>query len=195
MQMGYYNLYDGQGIVEKELTIGEEITLVTFCNKGNCVGALELISETAPLISVVDSFIRNQHQPYCGGIRPENDLSTYDSLSKAIYNVSDVFDIGQAICSIKNPDLSTSTENLKLKNNLKAWPNSFNYQLLIQFDNPINKNYELVINDLSGRVIQRIKNLTDNQVIVQRQDMPVGMYIAQLCDENGNFATTKVIVE
>lgn len=92
-------------------------------------------------------------------------------------------------------ELSTSTLDLNLDRSMKVMPNPFSSQVLIQFDNPSNKAYELVINDLSGRVIQRMTGLTGNQVTVQRNDMLAGMYIAQLRDETGNFATTKLVVE
>ena len=92
-------------------------------------------------------------------------------------------------------DLSTSTLDLNLDRSMKVMPNPFSSQVLIQFDNPSNKDYELIINDLSGRVVQRITGLTGNQVTVQRNDMPAGLYIAQLRDEAGNFATTKLVVE
>ena len=92
-------------------------------------------------------------------------------------------------------ELSTSTLDLNLESSMKVMPNPFSSQVLIQFDNPSNKNYELLINDLSGRVIQRMTGLSGNQVRVQRKDMPAGMYIAQLRDEAGNFATTKLVVE
>ncbi len=92
-------------------------------------------------------------------------------------------------------ELSTSTLDLNLDRSMKVMPNPFSSQVLIQFDNPSNKAYELVINDLSGRVIQRMTGLTGNQVTVQRNDMPAGMYIAQLRDAAGNFATTKLVVE
>ena len=92
-------------------------------------------------------------------------------------------------------ELSTSTIDLNLDRSMKVMPNPFSTQVMIQFDNPSNKNYELIINDLSGRVIQRITGLKGNQVTIQRQDMPAGMYIAQLRDEAGNFATTKLVVE
>lgn len=37
--------------------------------------------------------------------------------------------------------------------------------------------------------------LIGGQVLVQRNNMPAGMYPAQLRDDAGNFATTKLVVE
>lgn len=92
-------------------------------------------------------------------------------------------------------DLSTSTVDLNLDRSMKVMPNPFSSQVTIQFNNPENKEYQLVINDLSGRVVRQLTGLTGNQVTIQRAEMAAGMYIAQLRDAAGNFATTKIIVK
>lgn len=92
-------------------------------------------------------------------------------------------------------DLSTSTVDLNLNRSMKVMPNPFSKQVLIQFSNPENKEYQLIISDLSGRMVRNITRLTGEQVTIERADMQAGMYIAQLRDVNGNFATTKLIVE
>ena len=92
-------------------------------------------------------------------------------------------------------ELSTSTVDLVLESSIQVMPNPFSDQVLIQYSNPFNKEYELTINDLSGRMVRRLTGLTGNQVTIERKELTAGMYIAHLRDEAGNFATTKLVVE
>ena len=92
-------------------------------------------------------------------------------------------------------DLSTSTVDLVLTNSIQVLPNPFSHQVLIQFANPLNKEYALHITDLSGKMVRSLIGITGEQITIQRADLPAGMYFAHLRDAAGHFATTKLVVE
>ena len=92
-------------------------------------------------------------------------------------------------------DLSTSTVDLELTNSLRAIPNPFSQQVVLQFANPANKTYQLRLHDMTGKLIRQVNGLTGQQYTLPRADLPAGMYFANLRDEQGNFATIKMIVE
>jgi hypothetical protein len=48
---------------------------------------------------------------------------------------------------------------------------------------------------MSGQTVRAMNNITGERVLIEREGLPTGMYIANLIDENGNFATTKLVVK
>jgi len=140
------------------LDVGKEIILFTFENIGVCTGAIELYTDQDPIAILQDS-LENIPTSYFYHSRVALDLNTFDPLKSAVYNVSGVYDKKEAICQPDNPNISTSTENVALKNSILVQPNPMKQSALIQFSNPNNKENELIINDLSGRIFRRITNL------------------------------------
>lgn len=93
-------------------------------------------------------------------------------------------------------DLSpSSTIDLTLENSIKVIPNPFRNEVLIRFDNDSHRQYELIVTDVSGKVVRRMTGLMGNQVRMEREDLSAGMYFARLRDQSGRFATTKIMVK
>ncbi len=90
---------------------------------------------------------------------------------------------------------STAVKDLLLDNNLRVVPNPFSSHVMIQFDNPDNKSYNLYITDVTGKLIRNISDIRGSQVRLERKSMTAGMYFAHLRDEAGRFATAKLIVK
>ena len=92
-------------------------------------------------------------------------------------------------------ELSTSTVDRQLESSLKVVPNPFSDDVLIEFENLLNKQFALTIVDVTGKVVRTITNLTGNQVRLQRGNLHSGIYFAHLRDKSGKFATAKIIVK
>jgi hypothetical protein len=92
-------------------------------------------------------------------------------------------------------DLSTGTKDIQLQHSFKVAPNPFSNRTFLEFDNPQNQTFSLVITNMSGQIVRRMSNITGERVLVEREDMPAGMFVANLIDEEGNFAITKLIVK
>ena len=93
-------------------------------------------------------------------------------------------------------DLSlNSTVDLQLQHSFKAAPNPFTNRTFVNFDNPNNATFTLVITNYMGQTMRTMTGITGERVLVEREDLPTGIYVANLIDENGNFATTKLVVK
>ena len=91
-------------------------------------------------------------------------------------------------------DLSTSVQDVRLESSLRVYPNPFSDEVMIEFENPDHKTFELFISNINGKVVRRRTDLNGTQVIVERQDLPAGMYFAHLVDAQGNFAIAKLMI-
>jgi hypothetical protein len=89
----------------------------------------------------------------------------------------------------------TGTKDIELQHSFKVTPNPFHNRTFLEFDNPNNRTFELVITNMSGQTVRAMNNITGERVLIEREGLPTGMYIANLIDENGNFATTKLVVK
>jgi len=91
--------------------------------------------------------------------------------------------------------LSTQTIDLQLENSLRVYPNPFSDQVVIEFDNPNYERFDLTIHDISGKTVRQLTNITDNQVIIKKQELQQGIYFAVLRGMDGRIATAKLIVQ
>ena len=62
----------------------------------------------------------------------------------------------------------------------KLSPNPFDATSTLSFENPENEVYELVIRDLSGKVVQRIENIRVSEVKIERGEKAAGTYLWEL---------------
>ena len=92
-------------------------------------------------------------------------------------------------------DLSLGVNDLALQQSLKVSPNPFRNRAFLEFDNPQNETFSLVITDMTGQVVRTMQRISGERVLVEREDLPSGMYFANLRDQDGNFATTKLVVK
>lgn len=93
-------------------------------------------------------------------------------------------------------DLTVSnTVDFELTKSIKVSPNPFSNQVLVEFDNSNFEKYQINLMDLTGKIVYRANNVTESRIIIQRGNLPSGMYSLLLAAENGKFASTKLIIE
>ena len=75
---------------------------------------------------------------------------------------------------------------------LKIMPNPLTVQTTIQ-SNPDSKIKGIVVYDVNGRVIRSVKNVNTNQFVLQRNNMPNGIYYVQIVFDKGNITKSIVV--
>jgi hypothetical protein len=71
-------------------------------------------------------------------------------------------------------------------------PNPLTTQTTIQ-SNPDSKIKGIVVYDVNGRVIRSVKNVNTNQFVLQRNNMPNGIYYVQIGFDKGNITKSIVV--
>jgi len=71
-------------------------------------------------------------------------------------------------------------QNSNFNSELVIYPNPFIEKVTISFPNPNREEYLLVLRDLTGKVVRQINDITDNQVVIRRNNLPPGLYIIEL---------------
>lgn len=78
----------------------------------------------------------------------------------------------------------------------KVYPNPASNSLIIEFDNPENKSYQLTIYDSLGRPILLIDDLSESQIVLDIQDYDPGLYYYILLNEENRMGSWgKFLVE
>lgn len=95
---------------------------------------------------------------------------------------------------------STPTEDItKTITDLKIYPNPTSDKTTVSFDLKENKNLNLLIFNGLGQVVKRLElqnlNVGQNQIELDTDDLPSGLYIGQLTDKNSNYSIFKLLVE
>ncbi|MBA7533236.1 hypothetical protein ES705_25471 [subsurface metagenome] len=94
--------------------------------------------------------------------------------------VNDGFAFDSICIGAKNYIISTINPVAEKTSKLKIYPNPFTGTTTIEFPNPGNDNYKLTVTDLTGKTVRIIDNITGNQVIFNREELPVGFYLIEL---------------
>jgi hypothetical protein len=72
---------------------------------------------------------------------------------------------------------SIKEENVR---EIMTYPNPFTEWTHIYFKNPDRNNYQLTVTDMSGKIVRTIDNITDNKVLLLRENLPQGFYLFEL---------------
>jgi hypothetical protein len=63
---------------------------------------------------------------------------------------------------------------------IQSYPNPFSQWTKINFENPKRIPYQLKVTDMSGKIVRIINDITDNGVILLRENLPQGFYLFEL---------------
>ena len=79
------------------------------------------------------------------------------------------------------------------KDGLLVFPNPFSERATLQFSNPDNQEYRVIVRDLAGKAVIIINNVTSNQVIIERNTLKSGYYTVEVSGDN--IFRSKIIIE
>ncbi|KPK86548.1 MAG: hypothetical protein AMS27_04840, partial [Bacteroides sp. SM23_62_1] len=83
--------------------------------------------------------------------------------------------------------------NLQSAENLMIFPNPFNDYTTIRFTNPAHSEYKLVVRDLTGKVVMIVSEISEEEVIIERNSLKAGYYSVEVVGEK--IFRGKMIVE
>jgi len=63
---------------------------------------------------------------------------------------------------------------------IRIFPNPFNNKTLIQFPNSNNETYKFILTDISGKRLRELDNITSDELILERGEIPAGLYLIEL---------------
>jgi len=79
--------------------------------------------------------------------------------------------------------------------NIKVFPNPFNQNTTIEFENYSNEPYSFSLYNILGKKVKTIKNINSNKFMIEKEGLPPGTYIFQLHDKYGIIANSKLMTE
>ena len=88
----------------------------------------------------------------------------------------------QSMSNLEDNRFLTSVNDLKSKEVI-SYPNPFSQWTQIDFENPMKCPYQLVVTDMSGKIVKMIEYIRDNKVVVLRDNLPQGFYLFELKGE------------
>jgi len=76
---------------------------------------------------------------------------------------------------------------------IMTYPNPFNNWIQIYFDNPKRNSYQLIVTDMSGKVVRKISNIKDNTIKLYRENLPAGFYLVEL--KGDKYYRGKIVIK
>lgn len=90
----------------------------------------------------------------------------------------------QSLSNIEDNGIFVSVDNLSNRNNISVVPNPFKGATTIYFTNTNNTSYELIVTDITGKIVRHIKNATGNNFVLSRDGLISGYYMVEIKGEN-----------
>lgn len=90
-------------------------------------------------------------------------------------------------------DTASGVENFDYRKKTMVFPNPFNSFVTIQFPYPV-ENAEITIMNISGQEVKRMKNISGESVVLQRDKLPNGLYFIRLTQNNNTIVSDRVII-
>lgn len=96
-------------------------------------------------------------------------------------------------CMEFNPPLISSTNELtEIK--VTVQPNPFSDNTTLRFQNDSNEQHRLELTDMSGKQVRLIENIDGNEITINRNNLPQGIYMYRLTGEE-KIASGKLVVQ
>ncbi|MBN1186604.1 MAG: VCBS repeat-containing protein [Bacteroidales bacterium] len=87
----------------------------------------------------------------------------------------------------------TGINDMNYTHNVRIYPNPFSDKTIIEFPNPDNNNYQLIITTISGKTVAIIENIKTNKVEFEKGILPSGFYMIEL--RGDNLYRGKIVIE
>ena len=88
---------------------------------------------------------------------------------------------------------ATGINTLELQQSFKLSPNPFNNQTTLYLNQSIH-NGSITISNTFGQVVQRIENINNQRIIIERGNLNRGLYVMCLSENNKVIAQTKLFI-
>lgn len=113
-----------------------------------------------------------------------------NSCSLGLPNFIDYFDYSNTIS-----DCITGINEENISMGVNVFPNPMSQTSTIQFDNSNNDPITISIYSNDGRLVKKFNEIKGNHVIIEKNNIPAGLYFIQLKNTNTVYATFKLIIE
>ena len=110
---------------------------------------------------------------------------------KSAFSETEVFTTG-AGSRLEGVEYPFNSKDVELS--MTVFPNPFSQVAKVVFDNPQNESYSFRLMDLSGKVQQQIENITGNEILIERNALPAGLYYLELHGSSNTFRS-KIMIE
>jgi hypothetical protein len=98
-----------------------------------------------------------------------------------------------SMSNIEDNRFQTGMKNLKSAGELTIYPNPANDYVTIIFSNPAQKEYQLIVRDLTGKAVLMIDNISEDEVVIERGNLKAGYYSVEVTGEK--IYRGKLIIE
>ncbi len=132
---------------------------------------------------------------YCS---PDNTQATCDFDNDGIQNLDDDDDDNDGILDVDDSEPFVAyvlgiEDPVEANTKLSIYPNPMKNSSRVEFPNENNESYRLIVVDASGRVVRIIENITNNNVLINREQLKPGIHIINL--EGEKIYKGKLIVK
>jgi len=91
--------------------------------------------------------------------------------------------------------LAGNTQEYDKSQNIKVYPNPFSDYLTLEFEDFTFNHCTILLYNTLGVEVQRIDNITQNRVVIQRNNLPQGFYFLRVICDNKNLGVRKIIIQ
>lgn len=124
---------------------------------------------------------------------PDSLLIRFTFISDSISTNKEGWMIDDIVTSARREEFCTSTKESYLDENVTVYPNPFSTETIIQSEQDFKRATLTVCNSL-GQPVKQLKNISGQTIILQRDDLPSGLYFLQLVQDYKILKTAKIVI-
>lgn len=112
----------------------------------------------------------------------------FDTINLVNYSQMDWF-----VSKLDNIIYTNSINEENLSNAFVIFPNPFSTQTVLQTDNPL-KSATLTVDNCLGQTVKQIRNISQQTITLNRDNLPSGLYFVRLTQDNKVIAAGKLVI-
>lgn len=106
-------------------------------------------------------------------------------------------------CELNQSDIDSLYGNYNLylgkanlvRDNIKVYPNPMSDIAVVKFNNKDQSSCRLTLTDQQGRIVKEIRNISGNQISIEKGNLANGIYFLQISNYKNIIANSKLIIE
>lgn len=135
--------------------------------------------------------VRNQQDTII--MNPDSLMVRFNFISDGLQENKEGWMIDQIVTSSGTWEICSSTRNIRLENNINAYPNPFKYSATIEFRKELT-NGSVSLYDIFGKKVMEAENIKGNEITIFRNDLKSGVYTLHLTENNILIGSKRVVI-
>jgi hypothetical protein len=162
---------------ETDSSNAKQVIIITLDTLGAVIGTIRKTGDMA-----------GDNHPFCSNLLPDGSIWIGGNLNINPYGLAGfILEIDSSVV------ISKTKNNYTQSTQSKVYPNPFTTQTTLESGRTLH-NARLLVFNTHGKIVKEIRHIEGNSIVLQRGNLPAGLYFVQVVEGNELISTQKIII-